>query len=244
MRTCLVHAAAGALLALATVIAPAQAAEPAVVLPAPALDAAPTTGMQTAVLAGGCFWGVQGVFQHTKGVVNAVSGYAGGSKRTAQYDLVTTGTTGHAETVEITYDPKEISYGKILQIFFSVAHDPTQLNRQGPDVGTQYRSAIFTVNDEQAKIASAYIAQLDAAGVYRSPIVTKVGPLPGFFAAEDYHQDYMTLHPRQPYIMYNDLPKVENLKKLFAANYRATPALVRDAKNADRRAGTTGAATD
>jgi len=244
MHHCLAHAAAGALLALATVIAPAQAAEPAVVLPAPALDAAPATGMQTAVLAGGCFWGVQGVFQHTRGVVNAVSGYAGGSKRTAQYELVTTGTTGHAETVEITYDPKEINYGKILQIFFSVAHDPTQLNRQGPDVGTQYRSAIFTVNDEQAKIASAYIAQLDAAKVYRSPIVTKVGPLQGFFPAEDYHQDYMTLHPRQPYIAYNDLPKVENLKTLFAANYRATPTLVRDAKNADRRAGTTGAATD
>lgn len=244
MRNHFAHAAAGALMGLAALAAPAHAAEPAVPLPPPLLDVAPATGLQTAVLAGGCFWGVQGVFQHTKGVVNAVSGYAGGSRLTAQYDQVTTGRTGHAESVEITYDPTQISYGRILQIFFSVVHDPTQLDRQGPDVGTQYRSAIFTVNDEQAKIASAYIAQLDAAKVYHGPIVTRVGALNGFFAAEDYHQDYMTLHPRQPYIMYNDLPKVENMKKLFAANYRATPALVRDAKNADRRPGTTGAATD
>jgi peptide-methionine (S)-S-oxide reductase len=244
MHNSLVHAAAGVVLALTAFAAPGYAAESAIALPPPAVDAAPATGLQTAVLAGGCFWGVQGVFQHTNGVVNAVSGYAGGSQLTAQYNQVATGSTGHAETVEITYDPSKISYGRILQIFFSVAHDPTQMNRQGPDVGTQYRSAIFTVNDEQAKIASAYIAQLDAAKVYRAPIVTKVGPLHGFFAAEDYHQDYMTLHPHQPYIVYNDLPKVENLKKLFVANYRASPALVRDAKKTDRRAGSAGAPTD
>jgi peptide-methionine (S)-S-oxide reductase len=245
MRNLLAHIVSGAaLLALTALTPPALAAEPAVTLPPPTLEAAPATGLQTAVLAGGCFWGVQGVFQHTRGVVNVVSGYAGGSQLTAHYEQVSSGTTGHAESVEITYDPNEISYGRILQIFFSVAHDPTQLNRQGPDVGTQYRSAIFTVNDEQARIAAGYIAELDAAKVYKTPIVTKVGPLPGFFAAEDYHQDYMTLHPRQPYIVYNDLPKVENLKRLFAANYRATPALVRDAGNAARRAGTTGAATD
>lgn len=226
-----------ALFAIAAAAPPAPAAERAVVIPAPAVDQAPADGPQTAVLAGGCFWGVQGVFQHTKGVLNAVSGYAGGDKRTAQYEIVTTGTTGHAEAVEITYDPKQISYGKILQIFFSVAHDPTQLNRQGPDTGPQYRSAIFTANDEQARIAGAYIAQLDAAKVYRRPIVTKVGNLNGFFAAEDYHQDYMTLHPRQPYIVFNDLPKVENLKTVFAAEFRDKPVLVRDAK-------TVGKATD
>ena len=152
------------------------------------------------MLAGGCFWGVQGVFQHTAGVVNAVSGYAGGSKATADYNMVSTGSTGHAETVEIKYDPEKISYGKILQIFFSVVHDPTQLNRQGPDTGPQYRSAIFTTSDEQKKVAEAYIAQLNAAKVYRKPIVTKVGPLEAFYPAEAYHQDYLTLHPNQPYI--------------------------------------------
>ena len=182
------------------------------------------------VVAGGCFWGVQGVFQHTAGVVDAVSGYAGGSKATASYPVVSTGTTGHAESVEIKYDPKKISYGKILQIFFSVVHDPTQLNRQGPDTGTQYRSAIFTTSDEQEKVAQAYIAQLNAAKVYRKPIVTKVSPLEGFFAAEAYHQDYLTLHPSQPYIAYNDLPKVENLKKIFAENYIEKPTLVSSVK--------------
>ena len=187
-------------------------------------------GIQTAVIAGGCFWGVQGVFQHTAGVVNAVSGYAGGSKTTADYNMVSTGATGHAESVEIKYDPKKISYGKILQIFFSVAHDPTQLNRQGPDSGTQYRSAIFTANDEQKKVADAYIAQLNAAKVYRKPIVTKVGPLEAFYPAEAYHQDYLTLHPTQPYIAYNDIPKVEALKKIFAENYIEKPTLVSNAK--------------
>ncbi|MDE2332715.1 MAG: peptide-methionine (S)-S-oxide reductase MsrA [Bradyrhizobium sp.] len=219
-------AAVSALAIAALVIAPSFAAEDAVVIPPPAMDVPASGGIQTAVLSGGCFWGVQGVFQHTAGVVNAVSGYAGGSKATAQYEIVSTGTTGHAESVQIKYDPRKISYGKILQIFFSVAHDPTQLNRQGPDSGTQYRSAIFTTSDEQKKVADAYIAQLDAARVYKKPIVTKVGPLQGFYAAEAYHQDYLTLHPNQPYIAYNDIPKVENLKKLFAENYTEKPTLV------------------
>ena len=178
------------------------------------------------MIAGGCFWGVQGVFQHTAGVVNAVSGYAGGSKSTADYNMVSTGSTGHAESVEIKYDPKKISYGKILQIFFSVAHDPTQLNRQGPDSGTQYRSAIFTTSDEQKKVAEAYIAQLNGAKVFNKPIVTKVGALEAFYPAEAYHQDYLTLHPSQPYIAMHDLPKVENLKRLFPDVYRAEPVLV------------------
>lgn len=221
-----------AVLALAAAGASARSAEPGIAVPPPAVDAAPADGLQTAVLAGGCFWGVQGVFQHTRGVVSAVSGYAGGSRRTAQYQLVSSGTTGHAEAVQVTYDPRQISYGTILRIFFSVVHDPTQLNRQGPDTGTQYRSAIFATSDEQARVAAGYIAQLDAAKVYKAPIATRLGPLQGFYTAEDDHQDYMTLHPRQPYIVYNDLPKVENLKKLFAANYRAAPVLVRDAKDA------------
>lgn len=210
--------------------APIWAAEDAVVIPAPAMDAAPANGIQTAVIAGGCFWGVQGVFQHTAGVVNAVSGYAGGAKATANYNTVSSGTTGHAESVEIKFDPKKISYGKILQIYFSVAHDPTQLNRQGPDSGTQYRSAIFTTSDEQKKVAEAYIAQLDGAKVFSKPIVTKVGALEAFYPAEAYHQDYLTLHPSQPYIAYNDIPKVENLKKLFADNYIEKPTLVSASK--------------
>jgi peptide-methionine (S)-S-oxide reductase len=229
-RLSLCIAAVGALAIAAFVVAPSFAAEDAVVIPAPAMDVPASDGIQTAVLSGGCFWGVQGVFQHTAGVVNAVSGYAGGSKATAQYEMVSTGTTGHAESVQIKYDPRKISYGKILQIFFSVAHDPTQLNRQGPDSGTQYRSAIFTASDEQKKVADAYIAQLNAAKVYRKPIVTKVGPLEGFYAAEAYHQDYLTLHPSQPYIAYNDIPKVENLKRLFAENYTEKPTLVGAAK--------------
>jgi peptide-methionine (S)-S-oxide reductase len=229
-RLSLGAAALGALAIAAFAVAPLRAADDAMVIPPPAMDAKASDGIQTAVIAGGCFWGVQGVFQHTAGVVNAVSGYAGGSKATASYPIVSTGTTGHAESVEIKYDPKKISYGKILQIFFSVAHDPTQLNRQGPDSGTQYRSAIFTTSDEQKKVADAYIAQLNAAKVYGKPIVTKVGPLEAFYPAEAYHQDYLTLHPTQPYIAYNDLPKVENLKKLFADNYLEKPTLVSDAK--------------
>jgi peptide-methionine (S)-S-oxide reductase len=221
---CAATIAALAITALAA--APSLAAEDAVIIPAPAADVKASDGIQTIVVAGGCFWGVQGVFQHTAGVVNAVSGYAGGSKNTADYSTVSTGTTGHAESVEIKYDPNKISYGKILQIFFSVVHDPTQLNRQGPDSGTQYRSAIFTTSDEQRKVTDAYIAQLNAAKVYKKPIVTKVSPLEGFYPAEGYHQDYLTLHPNQPYIAYNDIPKVENLKKIFAENYIEKPTLV------------------
>jgi peptide-methionine (S)-S-oxide reductase len=229
-RFSLCAAAIGALAIAAFAAVPIRAAEDAVVIPAPATDVAPAEGLQTAVVAGGCFWGVQGVFQHTAGIVNAVSGYAGGSQMTATYEQVSTGTTGHAESVQIKFDPKKISYGKILQIYFSVAHDPTQLNRQGPDSGTQYRSAIFTTSDEQKKVAEAYIAQLNAAKVYGKPIVTKVSALQGFFPAEAYHQDYLTLHPNQPYIAYNDLPKIENLKKIFAENYIEKPTLVSSAK--------------
>ena len=225
-RLSLFAVAVGALAVTAFTVTHSRAAEDAVIIPAPAVDVHGGSGIQTAVLAGGCFWGVQGVFQHTAGVVNAVSGYAGGSRSTADYNIVSTGTTGHAEAVEIKYDPKKISYGRILQIFFSVAHDPTQLNRQGPDTGTQYRSAIFTTNDEQKKVAESYIAQLNTAKVYKKPIVTKVGSLEGFFVAEAYHQDYLTLHPNQPYIVFNDLPKVENLKKIFAENYVEKPTLV------------------
>ena len=223
-------AALGALAIATFAVAPSRAAEEAVIIPPPATDVAAASDIQTAVIAGGCFWGVQGVFQHTAGVVNAVSGYAGGSKATADYNMVSMGTTGHAEAVEIKYDPKKISYGKILQIFFSVVHDPTQLNRQGPDTGTQYRSAIFTTNDEQKKVAEAYIAQLNAAKVYKKPIVTKIGPLEAFYAAEAYHQDYLTLHPNQPYIAFNDIPKVHALKKIFSENYIEKPTLVNSAK--------------
>jgi peptide-methionine (S)-S-oxide reductase len=229
-RLSLCAAAIGALAISAFAVAPSRAAEDIVIIPPPAVDAQASGGIQTAVIAGGCFWGVQGVFQHTAGVVNAVSGYAGGNKSTADYNMVSTGSTGHAESVEIKYDPKKISYGKILQIFFSVAHDPTQLNRQGPDSGTQYRSAIFAANDEQKKVADAYIAQLNAANVYKKPIVTKVGPLEAFYPAEAYHQDYLTLHPNQPYIAFNDIPKVEALKKIFAQDYLEKPTLVSSAK--------------
>lgn len=211
-------------------LGPSRAAEEPVVIPPPQFDAKEAGGIQTAVFAGGCFWGVQGVFQHTAGVVNALSGYAGGSKASASYPLVSTGTTSHAEAVEVKYDPKRISYGKLLQIYFSVVHDPTQLDRQGPDVGPQYRSAIFATTDDQKKVADAYIAQLDAAKVFGAPIVTKVGPLKGFYAAEAYHQDYLTLHPTQPYIAYNDLPKIEALKKLFPTEYLEKPTLVSSAK--------------
>jgi peptide-methionine (S)-S-oxide reductase len=229
-RLSLYAAAFGALAITAFALAPVRAAEDAIIIPPPAADIPASDGAQTVVVAGGCFWGVQGVFQHTAGVLNAVSGYAGGSKSTADYNVVSTGTTGHAESVQIKYDPKKISYGKILQIFFSVAHDPTQLNRQGPDTGTQYRSAIFTANDEQKKVADAYIAQLNAAKVYSKPIVTRVGPLEGFYPAEAYHQDYLTLHPNDAYIAYNDIPKVENLKKIFAETYIEKPTLVSSAK--------------
>jgi peptide-methionine (S)-S-oxide reductase len=206
----------------------AFAQEAAIVIPPPALDAAQPsgTGTQTLVLAGGCFWGVQGVFQHTKGVTNAVSGYAGGQKNTAHYEMVGTGRTGHAESVQVTFDPRQISYGKLLQIYFSVAHNPTELNRQGPDSGTQYRSAIFYANDEQKRVAEAYIAQLDKAHVFNRPIVTKLEAFSGFYPAEDYHQDFLVLHPTYPYIVFNDLPKVDNLKRLFAGDYREAPVTV------------------
>jgi peptide-methionine (S)-S-oxide reductase len=206
----------------------ARAEEPAVVIPPPALDqtAASGDGAQTVVLAGGCFWGVQGVFEHTKGVTQALSGYSGGTKETAHYQMVGTERTGHAESVQVTFDPKQISYGKILQIYFSVAHNPTELNYQGPDSGTSYRSAIFFANDEQKRVAEAYIAQLDQAHVFKSEIVTKLEPLTGFYPAEDYHQDFLVLHPSYPYIVYNDAPKVENLKRLFADEYRDTPVTV------------------
>jgi len=193
----------------------------AVTLPPPAVDvpAAHGTGPQTAVFAGGCFWGVEAVFRHVKGVSSAVSGYAGGDASTAKYMVVSTGLTGQAESVQVTYDPAKISYGQLLQVFFSVAHDPTQLNRQGPDHGTQYRSAIFVTDDEQKRVADAYIAQLDKAKVFGSPIVTQVSKLPAFYAAEDYHQNYVALHPTEPYIVINDLPKVKHLREQFPALY-------------------------
>jgi len=204
--------------------------ESAVKIPAPTADAAPAEGLQTAVIAGGCFWGVQAVFQHTKGVTKAVSGYAGGDKKDADYDRVSSGRTGHAEAVQITYDPRVISYGKILQIFFSVAHDPTQLNRQGPYIGPQSRTEIFPQTDEQAKIAKASVAQLDTTKVFPKPIVTKTGTMKAaFYPAEAYHQDYATLHPNNPYIAINDAPKVENLKRMFQDAFRDKPVLVADA---------------
>jgi len=222
---------AGALaLGAAIVGTPQTMAQEGLAIPAPALDElGGQAASETAVFAGGCFWGVQGVFQHTDGVENAVSGYAGGAEKMARYEVVGSGLTGHAEAVKITYDPKKISYGKLLQIYFSVAHDPTELNRQGPDVGTQYRSTIFPENAEQAKIAKAYIEQLDKAKVYEAKIETTIEPDRPFYPAEDYHQDYLTLNPSQPYIVYNDLPKIENLKKLFPQVYRDDPALVSEA---------------
>jgi peptide-methionine (S)-S-oxide reductase len=203
------------------------AAESAQVIAPPAIDE--QTGQATsevAVLAGGCFWGVQGVFQHVEGVTNAVSGYAGGAKETAHYEIVGSGRTGHAESVRITYDPRKISYGRLLQIYFSVAHDPTELDRQGPDFGTQYRSAIFPTSTEQARVANAYIAQLNNGHVFKSPIVTQVEPGKSFYPAEGYHQDFLTLNPRYPYIVRNDLPKISELKRVFPDLYRDEPVLV------------------
>ncbi len=207
---------------------PARSEEQARPVPLPVVDepVAAASGSETAVLAGGCFWGVQGVFQHVKGVSRALSGYAGGGPDTAHYERVGEGDTGHAESVQITYDPKQISYGQLLQIYFSVAHDPTQLNRQGPDSGTQYRSAIFPQDAMQQRVADAYIAQLDKAGIFHQPIVTKTKPAQGFYPAEDYHQDFLALNPGYPYIAINDLPKVRNLKRLFPERYRDKPVLV------------------
>jgi peptide-methionine (S)-S-oxide reductase len=196
-------------------------------VPAPSVDAqAVGRSQDVAMLAGGCFWGVQAVYQHLSGVTRAVSGYAGGQQRTAEYELVTTGRTGHAESVQITFDPREISYGRLLQVFFSVAHDPTELNRQGPDVGPQYRSAIFPTSDEQASIATAYIAQLNQARAFDRPIVTTIEQGRRFFIAEPDHQDFLERNPRHPYIVINDLPKIADLKRLFPERYRVTPVLV------------------
>ena len=191
-------------------------------LPDPIVDSrasAPKGTLATAVVAGGCFWGIEAVFEHVKGVKEAVSGYAGGAAQTAKYEIVSTGTTGHAESVRITYDPAQVSYGQLLKVFFSVAHDPTELNRQGPDVGTQYRSAIFYANDEQKRVAEAYIAQLQTARIFPGKIVTEVTPLKAFYSAEAYHQDYLAHHPNQPYIVFNDLPKLEALKRQLPELY-------------------------
>ena len=219
---------AAAALAGAALYSARSTAESVHLTPVAAVDEAPgsASGKETIVLAGGCFWGVQGVFQHVKGVVNAVSGYAGGEKSAAEYETVSTGSTGHAESVRVTYDPSQITLGQLLRVYFSVAHDPTELNHQGPDSGTQYRSAIFPQNAEQARIAKAYIAQINQARVYGAALVTKIEPGREFFPAEGYHQDYLTLHPNQPYIVYNDLPKVAALKATLPDLYRDAPVLV------------------
>jgi len=198
-------------------------------IPAPEIDtpAAEANGRQVAVLAGGCFWGLQGMFEHVKGVTKVVAGYSGGDKATAHYEMVGTERTGHAESVEITFDPKQISYGQLLRLFFSVAHDPTQLNRQGPDSGPSYRSEIFFASPSQERVAKAYVDQLNKAKVFSAPIVTKIEPLKAFYAAEDYHQDYLIHNPNQPYIVYNDLPKIEALKQVYPQVYRAQPVALK-----------------
>ncbi len=209
----------------------ASRAENATVVPMPAVDeAAGTRSSEIAVLAGGCFWGVQAVYQHLKGVTSAVSGYAGGEQSTAEYERVSTGRTGHAEAVQITFDPRVITYGRILQVFFSVVHDPTQLNRQGPDVGTQYRSAIFPMNPEQGNVAKAFIAQLNQARTFDAAIVTKIEPSRSFYRAEAYHQDFLERNPTHPYIVMNDLPKIDNLKRIFPNLYNPKPVLVGSTK--------------
>jgi peptide-methionine (S)-S-oxide reductase len=209
----------------------AQAGEAPVRIPAPSVDDKPAAGkLQTAVIAGGCFWGVQGVYQHLTGVRNVLSGYSGGSRDDADYRTVGGGDSGHAESVQIVYDPAKVTYGQVLQVFFSVAHDPTQLNRQGPDTGTQYRSAIFPSSETQKKIATAYIAQLNAAKAFPAPIVTTMEPLKGFYAAEAYHQDFLINHPAHPYIVFNDLPKVRNFERMFPALYVPRAVTVASAK--------------
>jgi peptide-methionine (S)-S-oxide reductase len=218
----------GVLGALAILITQAAcAAEAPVAIPAAATDLPKAAGPeQTAVLSGGCFWGVQGVFEHLGGVRRVISGYAGGERSSASYETVSTGSTGHAESVQITFDPSKVSYGEILQVFFSVAHDPTQLNRQGPDTGTQYRSEIWYANDSQKKVADAYIAQLGKTGAFHSAIVTRVDPLKGFYPAEGYHQDYLLHNPSNPYIAFNDLPKIRNFQRLLPTLYRDKPVTV------------------
>lgn len=229
------HRARVALLSLAIIgflwHASGRTGEIGTLLPPPEIDSqkGASSGPETAVLAGGCFWGVQGVFQHTKGVKQVLAGYSGGEKARARYEQVGTGQTGHAESVQITFDPREISYGEILRIYFSVAHDPTQLNRQGPDTGSQYRSAIFYADASQQRIAQAYVAQLEGARVFAQPIVTRIDPLKAFYPAEDYHQDFLIRHPDHPYIFVNDLPKLANLRRLFPQDYREQP--VRSSQN-------------
>jgi len=225
-----------AVLFLACALTPIAArAEPAIKIAAPATEvAAQSAGLETAVLAGGCFWGIQAVYQHVKGVRNAVSGYAGGAQKDADYEVVSSGRTGHAESVMVTFDPRQVTYGKILQIYFSVAHDPTQINRQGPDSGTQYRSEIFPQSEAQQKTAKDYIAQLDQAHAFKHAIVTKTDTMKtAFYAAEAYHQDYATLHPMQPYIAINDAPKVENLKMTFPELWREAPVTVAQSEKAN-----------
>ncbi len=212
-------------LAAVSVFQPVMAEE-GVKIPPPAVDEKASGATEKAVFAGGCFWGVQGVFQHVKGVESAVSGYAGGEQSTAVYEMVGSGRTGHAESVQVTFDPAQVSYGKLLQVFFSVAHNPTQLNYQGPDRGPQYRSAIFPLNAEQEKVAQSYVAQLDGTKLFDGKIVTTLEGTKPFYVAEDYHQDFLTLNPTYPYIVYNDLPKIENLKRLFPELYRDKPVLV------------------
>jgi peptide-methionine (S)-S-oxide reductase len=209
------------------VLSCARADEPARALPAPALDAPKSAaGSEVAVLSGGCFWGMQGVFEHVKGVQRVLAGYSGGARNTASYEDVSSGDTGHAESVQVTFDPREVTYGELLRIFFSVAHDPTELNRQGPDSGTNYRSDIFYADPMQEKIARAYIAQLGSAHVFSSPIVTRVDRLSGFYPAEGYHQDYLIRNPDSMYIVVNDLPKIGNLKRVYPELYRDTPVMV------------------
>ena len=221
MRTTAFFLIAGALLALFLAV-PSGAGEAGLKLPDPAQDIAASKrpGQQAAVFAGGCFWGVQAVFQHLNGVLSATSGYSGGEASSARYETVSGGRSGHAEAVRVVYDPAKISYGQLLKVFFSVAHDPTQLNRQGPDRGTQYRSAIFAADAEQEKTARAYVAQLDQAKAFPARIVTQIAPLSAFYPAEDYHQDYLRLHPNQPYIVINDLPKLAALKQRFPTFYK------------------------
>jgi peptide-methionine (S)-S-oxide reductase len=209
----------GALLVGVTAYSAGSGAKTPVPVPAADQQKATAPGQQTVVVSGGCFWGVQAVFQHVKGVKSATSGYSGGDARTAEYEIVSTGRTGHAESVKVTYDPSQVTFGELLRVFFSVAHDPTELNRQGPDEGSQYRSVIFYTSDEQKQIADAYIAQLDQANVFKHKIVTQVVPLKAFYPAEAYHQDYATIHPNDPYIMFNDAPKVSNLRKEFPELY-------------------------
>ena len=224
--TLLAGAAALALAAGGFFMRPALADDAALPTPAPAYNPPDPAPSETATLSGGCFWGLQGVYEHVKGVTKVYAGYAGGAASTAIYEVVSTGTTGHAESVQITFNPKIISYGQILQIYFSVATDPTELNYQGPDTGTQYRGEIWYATPQQQKIATAYIAQLSASHIYSQPIVTRVDPYRGFYQAEGYHQDFLVLHPDYPYIAINDIPKVENLQKFFPALYQATPTTV------------------